>query len=75
MEPQPGLHVVNGFSGLGVVLAPWLGQAVGRAMAGETDAGYDLIRRVPIRRFPGGPWLRWPTQALAMGFLALRDRF
>ncbi len=75
MEPLPGLHVVNGFSGLGVVLAPWLGQAVGRAMAGETDAGYDLIKRVPNRRFPGGRWLRWPTQAVAMGFLALRDRF
>ncbi len=75
IEPRPGLHAVNGFSGAGVVLAPWLGQAVGRAMAGEANAGYDLVRRLPNPRFPGGPWLRWPTQALAMTFMALRDRF
>lgn len=75
IEPLPGLHAVNGFSGLGVVLAPWLGQTVGRAMGGQPDAGYDLVRRLANPRFPGGPWLRWPTQALAMTFFALRDRF
>ena len=74
MQPQPGLHAVNGFSGVGVVMAPWLGQAVGRAMAGEANAAHDLVRRMPHPRFPGGPWLRWPTQALAMSFMALRDR-
>ena len=35
IEPHPGLYAANGFSGVGVVLAPWLGDAVGRAMAGE----------------------------------------
>ena len=75
IEPQPGLHAVNGFSGLGVTLAPWLGQAVGRAMAGEANAAHDILRRMPNPSFPGGPLLRWPTQALAMSFLALRDRF
>ncbi len=74
MEPRPGLHAVNGFSGLGVALAPWLGQAVGRAMAGEANEAHDLVSRMPDPRFPGGPWLRWPTQALAMSFMALRDR-
>ena len=75
IEPRPGLYAVNGFSGVGVVLAPWLGDAVGRAMAGESNSAYDLVRRLPCPRFPGGPWLRWPTQALAMRFMALRDRF
>jgi len=75
IEPHPGLYAVNGFSGVGVVLAPWLGQAVGLAMAGKANSGYDLLRRLPSPRFPGGPWLRWPTQALAMQFMALRDRF
>jgi gamma-glutamylputrescine oxidase len=74
IEPRPGLHAVNGFAGLGVVMAPWLGQAVGRAMAGQPNAAHDFVRRLPHPRFPGGPWLRWPTQALAMSFLALRDR-
>jgi gamma-glutamylputrescine oxidase len=74
IEPHPGLYAANGFSGVGVVLAPWLGDAVGRAMAGEDNLGYDLVRRLPAPRFPGGPRLRWPTQALAMRFMALRDR-
>ena len=75
IEPHRGLYVVNGFSGAGVVLAPWLGDAVGRAMAGEENIGYELVKRLPAPRFPGGPALRWPTQALAMRFMALRDRF
>jgi len=36
---------------------------------------YDLVQRLPAPRFPGGRWMRWPTQALAMRFMALRDRF
>jgi len=75
IEPRPGLYAANGFSGVGVVLAPWLGDAVGRAMAGEANMGYDLVQRLPAPRFPGGRWMRWPTQALAMRFMALRDRF
>jgi gamma-glutamylputrescine oxidase len=75
IEPRPGLYAVNGFSGVGVVLAPWLGDAVGRAMAGEANPGYALVRRLPAPRFPGGAWLRWPTQALAMRFMAMRDSF
>jgi gamma-glutamylputrescine oxidase len=75
IEPRAGLYAANGFSGVGVVLAPWLGDAVGRAMAGEANPAYDLVRRLPSPRFPGGSWLRWPTQALAMRFMALRDRF
>jgi gamma-glutamylputrescine oxidase len=75
IEPHPGLYAANGFSGVGVVLAPWLGDAVGRAMAGEANSAYDLVRRLPSPRFPGGRWLRWPTQGVAMRLMALRDRF
>ena len=75
IEPHPGLYAANGFSGVGVVLAPWLGDAVGRAMAGEANMGYELVRHLPAPRFPGGAKWRLPTQALAMRFMALRDRF
>lgn len=74
IEPGPGLFAVNGYSGTGVVLAPWLGDRVGRALAGEGGDDWDLLRRLPAPRFPGGALLRWPTQALAMRFMALRDR-
>lgn len=73
-QPAPGLIALNGFSGVGVVLAPWLGDCVGRAMAGCADPGYDLVRSLPHRRFPGGTWLRRPTQMLAMKAMALADR-
>jgi len=75
VNPAPGLYALNGFSGLGVVLAPWLGDAVGQAMAGIANPGYDLLCRLPAPRFPGGPVLRWPTQALTMRVLALLDRW
>ena len=75
VNPAPGLYALNGFSGLGVVLAPWLGDAVGQAMAGIANPGYELLCRLPAPRFPGGPVLRWPTQALTMRVLALLDRW
>jgi len=73
-EVDAGLWSLSGFSGLGVVLAPYLGRIVGAAMAGTDRSGFDLLRRLPAPRFPGGPLLRWPTMALAMGVAALRDR-
>lgn len=73
-QAAPGLVALNGFSGVGVVLAPWLGDIVGRAMAGCADPGYDGLRGLPHRRFPGGTWLRRPTQMLAMTAMALADR-
>ena len=73
-EAAPGLIALNGFSGVGVVLAPWLGDVVGRAMAGAADPVYDLMRGLPHRRFPGGILLRRPTQVLAMKAMALADK-
>jgi gamma-glutamylputrescine oxidase len=74
-QVAPGLWSLSGFSGLGVVLAPWLGGEIGAAMAGLPSPALDLARRLPTPRFPGGTWLRWPTMAAAMTFYALRDRF
>lgn len=73
-QVAPGLWSLSGFSGLGVVLAPWLGSEIGAAMAGQASAALDLVQRLPTPRFPGGTWLRWPTMAAAMTFFALRDR-
>jgi gamma-glutamylputrescine oxidase len=72
-ELQPGLINASGFSGLGVVLAPFTGKAVAEALCGERRT-FDLLGRVPVPRFPGGPALRGPTLVAAMLFYALRDR-
>jgi gamma-glutamylputrescine oxidase len=72
-EMSPGLYNASGFSGLGVALAPYVGRIVADAMLGNHDE-FDLLGRVPVPAFPGGPALRWPTLVAAMLFYALRDR-
>jgi gamma-glutamylputrescine oxidase len=58
---------------LGVLLAPYCGKIVADAIAGQR-ANFDLMARVPVPTFPGGPALRWPTLVAAMSWYALRDR-
>jgi gamma-glutamylputrescine oxidase len=72
-ELAPGLVNASGFSGLGVVVAPFTGKAVADALCGER-AAFELLGRVPVPPFPGGKLLRWPTLVAAMLYYALRDR-
>ncbi len=72
-ELGPGFLNASGFSGLGVVLAPYTGKAVADALCGEREA-FELLGRVPVPAFPGGLALRWPTLVAGMLFYALRDR-
>jgi gamma-glutamylputrescine oxidase len=74
-QVQPGLWSLNGFSGVGVVLGPYLGAAVGEMLAGQPGMAFAALSSLPGPRFPGGPALRWPTMVAALGFLGLRDRF
>lgn len=73
-ELEPGVRVAAGYSGQGVMLAPWVGALLGRAALGDT-AGTDLLARLPCPPFPGGPMLRWPALVAGMSWFALRDRF
>ena len=72
-ELSPGLINASGYSGLGVVIAPYTGKAVADALCGEREH-FELLGRVPVPPFPGGPLLRWPTLVAAMLYYALRDR-
>lgn len=73
-RPEPGLWWLNGFSGVGVVLAPHLGGEVAQAMLGRDSPAVEALRALPAPRFFGGRLLRWPTQVAALSFFALRDR-
>lgn len=65
--------VSAGYSGQGVVLAPYFGKLMARAIAGDaTDI--DLLSRLPVPPFPGGRWLRKPLLAAGLSYYALRDR-
>jgi gamma-glutamylputrescine oxidase len=62
-----------GYSGLGVMLAPYFGKVLGDAVAG-TMGEFDRLAALPTPPFPGGRLLRWPTLVAAMSYFALRDR-
>jgi gamma-glutamylputrescine oxidase len=72
-EVEAGLFNASGFSGLGVVLAPYAGKTIADALHGEREA-FELLGQLPPPAFPGGALLRWPTLVAAMSFHALRDR-
>jgi gamma-glutamylputrescine oxidase len=71
-EIEPALFNASGYSGLGVVLAPFAGKALADAIGGDDNA-FSLLARMPVGRFPGGKHLRWPVLAAAMSWYALRD--
>ncbi len=73
-EIEPGVYNASGYSGMGVVLAPYFGRVMAEAMAGER-AEFDLLRSIAVPRFPGGPRLRFPTLVAAMSLAAALDHF
>jgi gamma-glutamylputrescine oxidase len=71
-EIEAGLFNASGFSGQGIVVAPFAGKAIADAISGDRRA-FDLLEQFPVRRFPGGKLLRWPVLVAAMSWFALRD--
>lgn len=69
----PNILVSAGYSGQGVVLAPYFGRLLARAVLGEAR-DLDLLGRLPVPAFFGGRLLRWPTLAAGLSYYALRDR-
>jgi gamma-glutamylputrescine oxidase len=70
---SPRVWFAQGYSGHGVALAHLAGKVIAEAIRGSTER-FDVFGRIPIRRFPGGRWLRWPGLVLGMTYFALRDR-
>jgi len=72
-EVAPGVRVASGYSGQGVMLAPYVGKLLGEAALGQRGP-VDLLARVPTPPFPGGRLLRWPLTVAGLTWYALRDR-
>jgi gamma-glutamylputrescine oxidase len=70
-----GAHMwtAAGYSGQGVVLAPYFGRLLAQAVDGQLGQ-FDLASRLPVPHFPGGRMLRWPLLTAAMSYYALRDK-
>lgn len=62
-----------GYSGQGVILAPFVGHLIARAITGD-GIMFDRLASLPAGRFPGGSALRTPLQVAGMLWFALRDR-
>ncbi len=69
----PNTWVSAGYSGQGVVLAPYFGKLLARAVTGDTR-DTDLLSHMPIPAFFGGRPLRWPALVAGLSYYALRDR-
>ena len=65
--------VAAGYSGQGVVLAPYFGRLIAKAISGDArDA--DVLSCLPTPAFFGGRALRWPALVAGLSYYALRDR-
>ncbi|MDF1801876.1 FAD-binding oxidoreductase [Thalassovita sp.] len=63
----------SGYSGHGVGTATHAGMLMAKAIQGDAE-GFDVMARLPVVPFPGGPSFRTPLLALAMTWYAMRDR-
>lgn len=63
----------SGYSGHGVGTATHAGMLMAKAIQGDAE-GFDIMSKLPMVPFPGGPAFRTPLLTLAMTWFALRDR-
>lgn len=70
---SPRVLTAAGYSGQGVMLAPYFGKLLAQAVKGQLGE-FDLLARLPVPAFPGGPLMRWPLLVAGMSYYALRDR-
>lgn len=69
----PGVRIAAGYSGQGVMLAPYFGKLLADAALGDGE-GVKLLSKLPTPPFPGGRLLRWPLTVAGLSWYALRDR-
>lgn len=69
----PNLYFAQGYSGHGISTANFAGVLIAEAISG-TAQRFDVLSKLPIRKFPGGTLLRYPGMVLGMFYYALKDR-
>ncbi|HWD27222.1 MAG TPA: FAD-binding oxidoreductase [Rhizomicrobium sp.] len=69
---SPKVLFGHGYSGHGVALAVLGGKALAEAALGETER-FDILAKVPARKFPGGTRLRKPMVTAALTMLKWKD--
>ncbi|WP_336288560.1 NAD(P)/FAD-dependent oxidoreductase [Bartonella sp. CB60] len=70
----PGITYCGGYSGHGVILAPFMGKLYAEWLAGKRER-FKYFQDLKISSFPGGKILRYPLVFLAMRWFSLMDHF
>jgi gamma-glutamylputrescine oxidase len=71
---SPRVLFAHGYSGQGVALTSIGGKLMAEAALGNSER-FDVMARVPAKKFPGGPWLRKPLVAAALFAFKIADVF
>lgn len=67
------IYTAGGYSGQGVLLAPFFGDILARAVLGEAEK-FEFLSRLPVPDFPGGRILRFPLLTAAMTYYSILDK-
>jgi gamma-glutamylputrescine oxidase len=71
---SPRVFFAHGYSGQGVALSSIGGKLMAEAALGQHQR-FDVMARIPPKKFPGGPWLRKPLVAAALFAFKIADAF
>ncbi|UTO28755.1 NAD(P)/FAD-dependent oxidoreductase [Bartonella harrusi] len=69
-----GITYCGGYSGHGVILAPFIGKLYSEWLTGKRER-FAFFQDLKISPFPGGKILRYPLVFLAMHWFSLMDHF
>ena len=70
---EPNLFFAQGYSGHGISIANFAGKIIAEAIAGTAER-FDVFAALPIPKFPGGTFLRYPGMVLGMLYYSMKDR-
>ncbi|WP_026088206.1 NAD(P)/FAD-dependent oxidoreductase [Bartonella rattaustraliani] len=71
---HPGITYCGGYSGHGVMLAPFIGKLYAEWLTGKRER-FTTFQNLKISSFPGGRVLRYPLVFFAMHWFSLMDHF
>lgn len=72
-ELEPGLFYSGGYSGHGVMLAPYMGRLIADHLT-QKGEDWQIMTELKISSFPGGKFLQRGLLFLGLNWFALKDR-
>lgn len=67
------IFCASGYSGQGVLLAPFFGDILARQILNDKNS-FEILNKIPIMNFPGGRNFRFPLLSAAMTYYSILDK-